>query len=482
MTPFSNLLSPLTRRFLGAQRDKRFAARAAHHRSRLAIAARDDLSDRPWNATGGEQDRHARTRAEILYDALQLWRDNPLARRIVALTSQYVVGGGLSISSPDESTNAFLQEWWNHRLNRMTIRAFEWCDELTRAGELFVVLSTDAGGMSYVRAIPASEIEDIECASNDLDQPLAFLQKAPGGAFESVRWQAYRQDDDMSSAEDGTFPTVMLHYPINRPVGAKFGESDLAPLLKWCARHGEWLEDRVRLNRYRNTFVFWVKRSFRDEAERLARQNEIHANPPRAGSILVTDQDEDWSILHPQLGSHEAAEDGLAIKKFIAAGAGVPLHFLAEPESSTRTTAEQAGGPTFRHFEQRQIFFLWMLSDLARIVVRRAALAQRRGVQRDASLQARGTDIFARDNAGLAASAVAIIEGFSILRDRNLIDDAEFLRLAYKFAGEVADVAELLARGKQAPRVEPSAAPSRKPKADTAARVPPAQDIARRDM
>ena len=62
----------------------------------------------------------------------------------------------------------------------------------------------------------------------------------------------------------------------------------------------------------------------------------------------------------------------------ICAGAGIPLHFLAEPEGSTRTTAEAAGGPTYRHFEQRQRFFLWVLNDLLKVVVARRALVDKR--------------------------------------------------------------------------------------------------------
>ena len=74
-------------------------------------------------------------------------------------------------------------------------------------------------------------------------------------------------------------------------------------------------------------------------------------------------------MIQPQLSSQEAGEDGLAVKRMVAAGAGIPLHFLAEPESATRTTAEFAGGPTFRRYEQRQKFFLWMLEDLTRMVL-----------------------------------------------------------------------------------------------------------------
>jgi hypothetical protein len=40
----------------------------------------------------------------------------------------------------------------------------------------------------------------------------------------------------------------MLHYAVNRPVGAVRGESDLAPILPWLRRYNRWLEDRVRLN------------------------------------------------------------------------------------------------------------------------------------------------------------------------------------------------------------------------------------------
>ncbi len=70
------------------------------------------------------------------------------------------------------------------------MRVFEWCDELTRSGELFFLLSTDAAGMSYVRAVPAGEIAGIEHAANDLQQETAFIQKAPGGVAEEVRWAA----------------------------------------------------------------------------------------------------------------------------------------------------------------------------------------------------------------------------------------------------------------------------------------------------
>ena len=44
------------------------------------------------------RDRLPYDQQTILQLALEAWRSNPLARRIVELTSQYVVGGGIRIS------------------------------------------------------------------------------------------------------------------------------------------------------------------------------------------------------------------------------------------------------------------------------------------------------------------------------------------------------------------------------------------------
>ncbi len=104
---------------------------AVQRRVSLAIDAIDRAGDRLWSRDTFPRDRHDHDRLEVLRDALEAWRVNPLARRIVELTSQYVVGGGLGIESKHGATHKYLKKWWNHRLNRLTIRSFEFCDELS---------------------------------------------------------------------------------------------------------------------------------------------------------------------------------------------------------------------------------------------------------------------------------------------------------------------------------------------------------------
>jgi hypothetical protein len=402
------------------------------------------LASRSWNFT--QRDRYDADRETILQESLDAWRLNPLARRIVGLTTQYVVGGGITVGTKHESTHKFITDFWNHRLNRMGVRCYELCDELTRTGNLFLVLSTDASGMSYVRPVPASDINTITARPNDIEQPLSFTPKANADNLNPAPYLAYDEETD-GPGPDGSFAPIMLHYTINRPVGGQWGESDLAPILKWLSRYSNWLEDRARLNRFRNSFLFVVHAKFNSEAERAARQTQLATNPPQPGSILVSDESETWEVLSPKLESSDAATDGLGLKKMIASGAGVPLHFLAEPESSTRTTAESAGGPTYRHFEQRQNYFIWIVEDLLKIVVARRSKVDSR-ISKKSEIDVRGADISARDNVALSMAAQNIINMLGDLRDRMLITDEEYLRLAYRFAGEIVDVEDMLAAAK----------------------------------
>jgi hypothetical protein len=52
-----------------------------------------------------------------------------------------------------------------------------------------------------------------------------------------------------------------------------------------------------------------------------------------------------------------------------------------------------------------------------------------------------------------------VVAAFQSLRDRGLIDDAELLRIVYRFSGEVVDIEDMLARGEKAPPPKLPAAP-----------------------
>jgi hypothetical protein len=419
---------------------------APHRRASFAaspVTDRNVTQGIDWNAV--YRDRYSYDRAAVMDEALLAWRLNPLARRIVEIQTQYVTDG-IEFTCDDEDTLAFLKEFWQHPLNKIGEHLKEYSDELALTGNLFPCITTPStGGMSYLRIFPSDLIAEVVTASNDVQQELAYLPRPSQSDPDPKPIPSYYASRGTRSCARSK--TVMLHYSVNKLAGMTWGEPDIAPLLPWLARYASWLEDRVRLNRFRQAYLYIVKGSYASQAEKQARQAELSNNPPSPGSILVTDTSEEWDVINPKLDSFEANNDGLALKKFIAGGRGYPLHWLAEPESSTRTTAEAAGTPTFKGLESRQQMFLSMLKDILTIV------AQRAGYGGDIRVTA--ADISEKDNAALALASTQVISSFGQLWANGFIDDAEYLRVVYRFAGEV-----LPADRPDSPRPQPNAATS----------------------
>jgi hypothetical protein len=149
--------------------------------------------------------------------------------------------------------------------------------------------------------VPAADIQDIVTKDNDLEQEVEIYEKpsldviegeepdrsmGEDGLLRGKKWEVYNDKED-SRNTSGEYVPVMLHYAVNRPVGGKHGESDLAPLLRWLSRYAAWLEDRARLNRYRQSFMYTVTSKFASEAERQRRQAEINANPKKSSLNII---------------------------------------------------------------------------------------------------------------------------------------------------------------------------------------------------
>jgi len=80
------------------------------------------------------------------------------------------------------------------------------------------------------------------------------------------------------------------------------------------------------------------------------------------------------------------------------------------------------------------------IAEIAR--ARKCSISHR--ISRSAELTVKTSDISARDNVSLATASGRIYDVFAALRDRAMVDDAELLRIVYRFAGEVIDVEDML--------------------------------------
>jgi hypothetical protein len=402
--------------------------------SKLAsVSVRVDDSSGWASLSGRPHDRDASEIQSLYENALLAWRRNPIAWRIVAITTDYIIGDRLRLTSNNRNLSKFLSLFWHHPKNMIDLRLEAMSDELARAGDLFVVLfRNEADGMSYIRFVTKDRIEKIETAENDWENELVYYETQDTG--EPRRWLS---PANPASAEA---PAVMLHYSVNRPLGALLGESDLASMLPWLQRYSRMLEDRVRLHWAVKAFLWFVTVPVNKIKEKEAQ----YRTPPDAGSVIVKDESEKWEVMAPSLRGADASHDLKAVRGMIDAGSGYPPHWRGESSDANLATATAMQAPTERHLLRRQQYFIYVLEDLVYQAYQRSLQL---GFSRklptmdyDKLFVASMPDVSRSDNEVLARSARDLSQAMSTLAAQLPGKSETFtkiaLRLALRFAGE----------------------------------------------
>jgi hypothetical protein len=408
------------------------------------------VTDDHWQTISGR--RHDRSWSEIqeLYtDALTAWRKNPMAWRVINTTVNYVVGTGITFTSKDTALNDFIQLFWQHRKNRMDLRLVPMVEELSRSGDLFVLLfrnTTD--GMSYIRFVTKDQIQKIETAPNDWETELVYWEAPTPGEYQPRRWLS------PDHPEAGLSDAVMLHYSINRPVGALMGESDLTTIIPWLLRYSRMLEDRVRLHWAARAFLYLV----------TVPSNKVEAKSTQ------------WETITPSLRGADASHDMKAVRQLIDAGSGFPPHWRGEGGEVNVATAEAMQAPPEKFLIKRQQYFIWMLEDILYQAFMRAVEigAQPAPAETEYAklFNCESPDVTLRDNEQLADGANTLAMGFATLQNTMLGKSSTLHRIALdlvlKFAGENLDdvtLDKIISEAKADP-IEPVMYPGKEPNAD----------------
>lgn len=417
--------------------------------SRLGVTVKIDDTAGGWvRAAGGNgpADMQWSDKQTILEDSLRSWKENFFIRQIVRLTTAYVVGDGIEISSTNTEVNEFLKLFWSHPENNMNDRLPNWCDELTRAGELFPILHTNKlTGMSHVRIIPASHIVWVETDKEDYEKELSYSERVTDPGAKPRKWKSDRTAKIYKADKRGRLrrpDAMMLHYCINKPVGATRGEGDLEPVLTWVRRYVEWLKDRIVWNKLRvEMAAAHVK--VKDRNKVAERQEYYDNNPPIKGRVIVTGPDEEISFPAANIQGFDSKPDGEAQRLAVGTGVNLPQHFFSEGTGATKATATQMSDPTHRHYRTRQQVFKGFLVDLSGKAYIRFALITGKKIPDDLGITATVTDISRADNSALAQAAKDIAETFSTMRGWGWISDKWAVRLIFKFAGELISEEEI---------------------------------------
>jgi hypothetical protein len=378
---------------------------------RLLVAAHTDRDVPPgeWRA--------------LLEEAYLAYCTNPLAYAIVEMGVNFILRGGVRLVAADPRVQTALDAFWDDPENHMGTRVYSIATELSLYGEQFLRFFVDPlTGRTVIRQIDPLLVDEIETDPHDIERILRYRIRSP----------AFTRPGDEEHWIDAA---EVEAFQINKVSNAVRGRSDLAPLLPWLRRYKEWLTDRVRINRYKSAFLYDVTLLGATPATIQAKRAE-YAAPPEPGTVIFHNESEQWKAVQPQIGADDVAADGRALKLMIAAGAGIPEHYLGEGGHVNRATAAEMGLPTMKRFQRRQEYFRELLKRVAARVIDARVQAGRLGRRIDRAVRVEFEELHEQDRAALGRTIAPFAQALALATSSGWLDPAEARSLFWRFLGE----------------------------------------------
>jgi len=309
-----------------------------------------------------------------------LYRANPIAHRILELTRDFVVGGGMTFRAREERVQKLLTEFWNHPRNRWPLKFPQRILEFYIYGEQLWRTDVDSTGRVFVIAIPPLDIEEIMPSVKNPEEPFrakladgSLFQKSRGRGKSKRELDIIQADRDPNSASYGYRKGEALFFRNNPLTGAWRGYPELLPLSDWLDSYDQFGFLRMDRAAYLLTW-FWdvTLAGYTQEEIDLWLAENLLLRPTQPGSILAHNESVTWNPITPKLEAKDASSESQELRRIITAGAGFPMGYLGGGDTGGRTAEALAVEPTHRTLVQKQEEIRNMMIELFDFVIDQA--------------------------------------------------------------------------------------------------------------
>ncbi|MEM4720512.1 MAG: hypothetical protein QXT73_00445 [Candidatus Methanomethylicaceae archaeon] len=312
---------------------------------------------------------HPGVRIATLRLAKYFYDSNPLARRIIELTKNFVLGEGLYFEAEDPQVFEVLQRFWNDDVNNWPVRQHERVLELCLYGEWFWPVSVNPSNghvrLGYIDPLLVSQV--IPNSQN----PLIIEKVTFSAAGEFRELNVIKEDQDPRSSTFGYLVGDIFYFAINKVSNQLRGSSDLLPLIDWLDIYDQFLFNRMERQAFINNFAWDVTLEGADEKE--IKDFIDNLPPPTPGTVRAHNERVKWSVVNPKLEGADAQQEASLIRSHILAGAGFPPHFFSD-FSGVRATAYESYFPTEKNLVARQKVIKAFLDFVFRFVIDQAII------------------------------------------------------------------------------------------------------------
>lgn len=341
---------------------------------------------------------------------------NPLIKRGLQVRIAYIWGQGVEIRAKatgdgkdgEQDVNAVVQAFLDD--NTKTVFGSQAQEELERAlgtdGNITIAaFSNPLTGRVQCRSTPFEEIVDILTNPDDRDEVWFYVREYTEDVFEegyAGGTRTRKQSRKVYHPDLAYRPTVrprtingaevrwdapMLHIPVNRLDGWKYGVPDVYASIAWARMYREFLRDWAlvvrALSKYAMRLTGGNKTRTKNAAAAVRTAAQTQAITPagqaqQVGQVFAGSDNVTLEAI-PKSGATIDADSGKHLAGMAAAGMGLPVTvLLADPGvTGARAVAETLDLPTILEMGMRRLLWQAKLTELINYAVDQAVLAPR---------------------------------------------------------------------------------------------------------
>lgn len=398
--------------------------------------------------------------SDMLRTAHFLYVKNPLAKRIVQIPAEYIIGDGINFTAENPQVQGVLNNHWFDTTNNWGVKQLERAQELGLTGEQCIptFVAPQTGHVTLGHIDPELIDRVVTDPVNGMKQYAVILKRSPLSKDDLS--PAYRIIDiakvasgepafgrfvglpaDEKQAKDwgmeeflgetgrlvipstGSNPLRIkwvgscFFLTVNNSMSANRGWSDLFAEADWIDLHDQFLFAQVEKAVNAGKWVMDVLLKGMNETQQRAwlakRERSL-----KAGQWITHNDQIEYKIQNTNLHLEDIMNLGTSVKNHVVAGTGLPPFWFAEAMGS-RATAPEMTEPTFKHLKARQRVFAHAVSRIFRYSIDMAVLHgyirqdRRTSIGSDADIQStsfylRMPDLSAKDQRALASAVKSI--------------------------------------------------------------------------
>ena len=335
------------------------AAAKAFREGAIPVVTDIDSDSYKWTRISGtDRDLTPMMQERAQAIAYYLYETNPMAKRLVNMTAEYVVSEGIKVKSEDNEIQDFLADFWSE--NKLDALLLHFVTEYGLWGEqCYRLLVNDMNGRTKIGYIDPGRIQEVELDPDNCLQIASITLKSEG----NINGEPLPPVKKLDLAEDGSFYTGdTLFYRANSVLRATRGRSDILAAADYLDLYSEFVFSRGERSIFGNVWMWDVQCEGMDqkELEEFVRNHP----PPKPGALRAHNEKVTWGAVAPDLKAHDASYDARLIKAFNLGAIGYPEHFYGEAGDVNRATATEMNEPVIKMLTSRQRAVKFILTDL----------------------------------------------------------------------------------------------------------------------